>query len=174
MFGHFLLCVSFCLCVWGPAAAMELRSADLASGAEIGAAQIYPRCGGSNVSPQLSWSGAPVATKSYVLTMIDVDVKPSRWSHWIVADLPPATTSLARGASVFPLGSRIAQSNFGDPYYDGPCPPAGSGVHHYQIAIWAMPHATTTIAPDAKATDLLAMLAHEALTSATLTGWVAR
>src|SRR5689334_7320110 len=70
--------------------AMELKSADLAPGAKIATAQIYPQCGGHNVSPDLSWSGVPAGAKSLVLTMIDTDVKPADWSHWIVVDLPPA------------------------------------------------------------------------------------
>jgi hypothetical protein len=158
----------------GQAAAMALSSSDIAPGARIAAAQIYPRCGGQNVSPQLSWSGAPSGTKSYVLTMIDVDVKPAQWSHWIVVDLPATATSLPRGTSTLPGTARALASNFGDLFYDGPCPPAGSGIHHYQFTIWAMPSATTSIAPDAKATDVSAGLGASALDRASLTGWVQR
>jgi Raf kinase inhibitor-like YbhB/YbcL family protein len=106
--------------------------------------------------------------------MIDIDVKPSRWSHWIVVDLPPAVTSLARGAPSLPRGASAVASNFGDRSYDGPCPPDGTGVHHYEITIWAMPGATTNIAPDAKASDVAAMLAARAIGHATLIGWVKR
>jgi Raf kinase inhibitor-like YbhB/YbcL family protein len=158
----------------GSAVAMDLASSDIAPGARIAAAQIYPRCGGQNISPQLSWSSVPPATKSLVLTMIDTDVKPSQWSHWIVVDLPTQTKSLERGTAKLPGTARAIASNFGDPFYDGPCPPKGTGVHHYQITIWAMPAAATAIAPDAKATDVAAMLARLALGKATLTGWVER
>jgi Raf kinase inhibitor-like YbhB/YbcL family protein len=156
------------------AAAMQLTSKDLAPGGEIARAQIYPRCGGGNVSPELAWSAAPPATKSFVLTMIDIDVKPSRWSHWIIVNLPPAVTSLARGTPSLPLGASAVASNFGDRSYDGPCPPDGTGVHHYEFTIWAMLGATTKIAPDAKASDVAAMLAARAIANATLTGWVKR
>lgn len=158
----------------GPASAMTLSSTDIAPGAQIAAEHIYPRCGGQNISPGLSWSGAPAGTKSFVLTMIDIDVKPSQWSHWIVVDLPPLTTSLARGTATLPAPSRALASNFGDLFYDGPCPPTGSGVHHYQLTIWAMPSATTIIAPDAKATGVTTFLTSRALGKATLTGWVQR
>jgi Raf kinase inhibitor-like YbhB/YbcL family protein len=158
----------------GPAAAMNLSSKDIAPGAQVPAAQIYPRCGGQNISPELSWSGAPAGTKSFVLTMIDTDVKPSQWSHWIVVDLPPQTNSLPRGTTNLQAPARALASNFGDLFYDGPCPPNGTGVHHYQITIWAMPSATTSIAPDAKATDVTALLTGRALGSASLTGWVKR
>ena len=158
----------------GAADAMTLTSSDIAPGAQIPAAQIYPRCGGQNISPQLSWSGAPSGTQSLVLTMIDTDVKPSQWSHWIVVDLPPDTTTLARGASRLAGHARAIASNFGDRFYDGPCPPNGTGIHQYVITLWAMPSATTSIAGDAKATDVSAMLARSALDHASLTGWVER
>jgi Raf kinase inhibitor-like YbhB/YbcL family protein len=155
-----------------PAAAMQLTSSDVADGAPIPAAQIYPRCGGQNISPQLSWSGAPKGTKSFVLTMIDLSVPPSNWSHWIVVDLAPDVHSLARGVKQMPTGATVVISNFGDPYYDGPCPPKGTGVHNYQITIWAMPQARTSIAADAKATGVMQALQSAALDKASITGTV--
>jgi Raf kinase inhibitor-like YbhB/YbcL family protein len=157
----------------GPAGAMTLRSADFTDGAKIPATHVYPRCGGQNVSPQLSWSGAPPGTKSFVLTMIDLDVKPAQWSHWIVVNIPAGVTALAQGAAP-PGGTAGVQSNFGDTTYDGPCPPAGSGVHHYRITIWALPEATVSLPPDAKATDVAATLTRIAIDRASLTGSVER
>jgi Raf kinase inhibitor-like YbhB/YbcL family protein len=156
------------------AQAMRLTSSDIADGATIAAAQIYPRCGGENVSPALSWSGAPKATKSFALTMIDLDVPPVNWSHWIVVDLPPNTSALARGAKSLPPGAKAIASNFGDAAYDGPCPPAGSGVHHYQITIWALSQPAISFPDNAKATDIAATLQGLALDKASLTGTVSR
>ena len=155
-------------------AAMTLTSTDIKDGAVIAPAQIYPRCGGQNVSPQLSWSGTPGAAKSLALTMIDLDVKPTQWSHWIVVDLPPETTALARGVSTLPAPAKSVVSNFGDAGYAGPCPPKGTGVHHYQITIWALPTATVSIGADEKATEVNAVLSKIALDKATLTGSVTR
>src|SRR5215469_3904738 len=120
------------------ASAMELTSPDVAANAPIPTAQVYTRCGGQNISPQLSWSGAPAATKSFVVTMIDLSVKPALWSHWIIVGIPPATTTLARNLGAPPPGAQAVVTNFGDSAYDGPCPPAGTGVHRYQITVWAM------------------------------------
>jgi Raf kinase inhibitor-like YbhB/YbcL family protein len=156
------------------AAAMTLTSSDIRPNGPIPAAQIYPRCGGQNVSPQLSWSGAPARTKSLVLTMIDLDVRPALWSHWIVVDLPPSASGLARGVKQLPGGAAAVAGNFGDAAYDGPCPPNGTGVHRYQFTIWAVPTATTVIAPDAKASDIGPRLSRSALDKASLTGWVKR
>lgn len=44
-------------------ATMSLTSTDLVAGYPIPNAQIYPRCGGRNISPQLSWTGAPAGTR---------------------------------------------------------------------------------------------------------------
>ena len=155
-----------------PALALTLTSHDLSPGGQIAAAHIYPRCGGQNVSPELSWSGAPAGTRSFVLTMIDLDVKPALWSHWIVADLPPASTGLAAGTKALPAGAHAVASNFGEAAYDGPCPPAGSGLHRYELTIWAMPSASTAIAPDGNAAQLMARLKGAALAHASLVGTV--
>jgi Raf kinase inhibitor-like YbhB/YbcL family protein len=152
-----------------PALALTLSSHDLTPGGVMPAAQIYPRCGGQNVSPSLAWKGAPAATKSFALTMIDLDVKPAFWSHWVVVDLPPSASSLPRGLKALPAGARAVVSNFGDAAYDGPCPPPGTGVHHYQITVWALPAAAVTAAPDEPADTLMTELAAASLVHASLT-----
>jgi Raf kinase inhibitor-like YbhB/YbcL family protein len=169
-----VVCFSMLLSASPAVAAMSLTSSDIQSGAEIQAAHIYPRCGGENISPQLSWRGAPAGTKSFALTMIDISVKPSQWSHWIVVDLPADATSLARGAKAYPGNARAIPSNFGDAYYDGPCPPNGTGVHEYRITIWALPTPTISVAPDTRAIDLDSRLSKLALGHAALTGFVKR
>ena len=152
-----------------PSAAMQIASPDLKAGAPMPMANVYPRCGGRNISPALAWNGAPSATKSLVLTIIDLTPPPHQWSHWIVVGLPPRATGLARGVRVLPPGARAIAGNFGDAAYDGPCPPAGSGVHRYQITIWALPTAAPFFAPNAPADALGATLAHAAIDHASLT-----
>jgi Raf kinase inhibitor-like YbhB/YbcL family protein len=153
-------------------AAMTLASTDMIAGKPLSNAHIYPRCGGQNISPQLSWGGAPSATKSFVLTMVDIDVKPSQWSHWIVVDLPVRANSLSQGTKSLPGSAKAILSNFGDAAYAGPCPPKGTGVHHYEFTVWALPTATISLAPDEKATDVIAFLSKNALDRASLTALV--
>jgi Raf kinase inhibitor-like YbhB/YbcL family protein len=150
-------------------AAMSLTSSDLNAGAAIPTKYIYPRCGGQNISPQLSWTGEPGATRSFVLTMIDVDVKPAGWSHWVIINLPATAHAMAQGASSLPGMAKAVVSNFGDATYAGPCPPAGTGLHHYQFTIWALPVGNIDLAADVKATELTARLSRLALEHASLT-----
>ncbi|HEV2532137.1 YbhB/YbcL family Raf kinase inhibitor-like protein [Phenylobacterium sp.] len=164
----------FAVMAAAPAAAMTLHSGDIQPGGVVAAAQIYPRCGGSNLSPALAWAGAPKATRSFVLTMIDEDVAPHAWSHWIVVDIPPEVDHLAGGLKAPPSGARGVVSNFGAAGYAGPCPPSGSGVHHYQITVWALGEPRVEVAPDADAHDLEARLLKQSIAHASLTGSVQR
>jgi Raf kinase inhibitor-like YbhB/YbcL family protein len=157
-----------------PAAAMTLESPDLKPGAPIPKAQVYPRCGGENRSPALAWSGAPPATKSFVVTMIDQSVRPALWSHWILVDLPPGVTRLPGGLTATPAGARTIAGNFGDPRYDGPCPPEGSGVHRYEVTVWAMPQARFDAQPDGDARVLQEALIKQSLAHATIAGTAGR
>ena len=96
-------------------------------GAQIAKEQVYTRCGGSNASPALFWSGAPAGTKSFAVTAIDLSVKPNEWSHWIAVDIPQTVSSLGKGTAL-PQGAKPVMTDFGDARYDGPCPPPGSGA----------------------------------------------
>jgi len=80
--------------------------------------------------------------------------------------------SLAHGTKTLPAPAKALASNFGDPFYDGPCPPPGTGTHRYEFTIWAMPAANTAIAPDAKATDVMTTLSRSALDHATIAATV--
>ncbi|HEY5238030.1 MAG TPA: YbhB/YbcL family Raf kinase inhibitor-like protein [Rhizomicrobium sp.] len=118
------------------ASAMELTSAQMKEGAMIAMPQVNSRCGGGNVSPQLSWSGAPANTKGFALTVFDPDANKGKgfW-HWAVYDIPASTNSFALGKT--PDNVQTAQNSFGDNNYDGPCPPPGS-IHHYIFSLWAL------------------------------------
>ena len=57
-----------------------------------------PDCVGDNVSPQLSWSGAPDGTKSFALTMVDPEGRGGLGVFHLVAyGIPANVTSFAEG-----------------------------------------------------------------------------
>lgn len=112
-------------------------------------------CTGKNISPQLSWRNPPEGTKSFAITMYDPDAPTgSGWWHWVAFDIPASTTGIPAGAGTpnmpgMPAGAVQSMTDFGQPGYGGPCPPAGHGPHQYIITVYALK--TDKLGLDAKA-----------------------
>lgn len=122
-----------------------LTSTDVRDGAPMDIAYAYTDAGAGaqNVSPQLSWSGFPDNTQSFVVTCYDPDAPtPSGFWHWIVVDVPVSVTSLERGAgnNNLPGGAFAIKSDFGMTGWGGPLPPEGDpvGPHRYYFAVHAI------------------------------------
>jgi len=109
--------------------------------------------GGKDISPQLSWSGFPKGTKSFVVSMFDPEAPTmSGFWHWVVADLPASTTSLPADAGVpgstkLPAGAFQLNGDAGAPRYIGAAPPAKSGIHDYYLTVTALDVPTTGLKP---------------------------
>ena len=79
---------------------MELTSTSYAAGQAIPARNAtHGVPGGQAVSVQLSWSGAPVGTRSFVVAMVDRHPIAHDWVHWLVVDVPSGVSSLGEGVS---------------------------------------------------------------------------
>ena len=124
----------------------------------------YAGCDCGNISPPLAWTGAPAATKSYTLMVIDLAGDPPRgFVHWIDYGIPAAVTALAEGEGSKSSTAIVSGRNsVGKEGYFGPCPPARDKAHPYVFLLMA-----TNLAPDA----LKSGLTREAL-AATLRGHV--
>jgi Raf kinase inhibitor-like YbhB/YbcL family protein len=125
----------------------ELRSDTVTDGEPLPLAQlskIFGVPGGEDRSPQLSWSGYPAETRSFVVSMYDPQAPTgSGFWHWVVADIPVSTTSLPSGAGTADAGHLPGDAfqlgaDAGAHQYVGGAPPAGSGVHNYYITVTAL------------------------------------
>jgi Raf kinase inhibitor-like YbhB/YbcL family protein len=95
-----------------------------------------PNCVGDNVSPQLSWKGAPEGTKSFALTMIDPEGRGGLGVfHWVAYGIPANVTSFAEGEVSQATDKYVGgKSTQGVGSYSGPCTPPGS-PHHYTFLV---------------------------------------
>lgn len=123
----------------------SVTSAAVADGAPLPAEQIYGPGdpGGANRSPDLTWSGFPEGTESFVVTCFDPDAPtPSGFWHWLALDIPASVTSLAvdagRSDAALPEGAFHVRNDFGDLHYDGAAPPAGDQAHRYYYVVHAV------------------------------------
>ena len=132
-------------------------------------------CAGGNLSPQLSWSGAPEGTKSFALTCFDPDAPTgSGFWHWVAVNIPADVTSLALGAGsgdgAMPDGALQTRTDFGAPGYGGPCPPEGDHPHRYLFTLHAVGLESLPVEADTSAAVVGFMLNFNTLAKATLMG----
>jgi Raf kinase inhibitor-like YbhB/YbcL family protein len=93
---------------------------------------------GADQSPQLHWSQVPDNTRSFVVVLYDTTASFTHWGMYnIGAHVRTLPANAGTAASGF--GSQV-NNDFGDPSYDGPCPPAGVApdAHHYVFTVYAL------------------------------------
>ena len=126
-----------------------VTSTDVTEGQPLGDAQVGAK--GNNVSPQLSWSGAPEGTKSYVVTCFDPDAPtPSGYWHWVLVDLPADVTSLDTDAASKALPGKAfhVRNDGGEPGFQGAAPPEGDQVHRYFFVVHAVGEGSLGVTED--------------------------
>ncbi|AMC77663.1 lipoprotein LppC [Mycobacterium tuberculosis KT-0056] len=119
-----------------PAPAAEpltIASPMFADGAPI---PVQFSCKGANVAPPLTWS-SPAGAAELALVVDDPDAVGGLYVHWIVTGIAPGSGSMADGQT--PAGGHSVPNSGGRQGYFGPCPPAGTGTHHYRFTLYHLP-----------------------------------
>jgi Raf kinase inhibitor-like YbhB/YbcL family protein len=110
----------------------RLSSTAFADGGEIPARFT---CDGEDVSPDLTWEGAPPETAALALIVDDPDAR--GWVHWVVFDMTGTSSGgLAEGISTSPDAPPQGTNDFRRVGWGGPCPP--SGEHRYAFRLMAL------------------------------------
>lgn len=113
-----------------------LTSSTISAGRPI---PTHHTCDGENISPALSWSGAPEGTQSLALIVDDPDAPRGTFVHWVVFNLPPDQpgSTIPEGVLFDENGVVEGANDAGGVGYSGPCPPAGSS-HTYVFRLYAL------------------------------------
>lgn len=124
-------------------------------------------CKGRNVPPTLRWRNVPSGSASLALVLDDPDAASGLYVHWVVTGIPPSTTEINDGQ--LPQGTSVGLNSGGMTQYSGPCPPSGSGVHHYHFQLYAL-SGPLDLAPTTPARQAAQAIANAAAAHAELVG----
>ena len=120
-------------------------------------------CAGQNTSPEMTWSGAPAGTVSFVLILEDHDAPRGIFCHWVLYNIPAATDRISEGVTVNSQsgngGIMQGRNDFGNVGYGGPCPPQGA-AHHYYFKLYALDTTLSFASPPDRSQVLNAMQGH--------------
>jgi Raf kinase inhibitor-like YbhB/YbcL family protein len=124
----------------GDAMSLTLSSSAFSAGSPIPSRYT---CTEADISPALSWFGAPASTQSLALIVDDPDAPdpaaPKRtWVHWVLYNLPPDSQGLPEAVNkdLLPQGTLEGINDWKRTGYGGPCPPIGR--HRYFFKLYAL------------------------------------
>ncbi len=154
------------------AMALTIRSNAFEEGARI---PVQYTCDDKDLSPALTWEGAPEGTKSYALICDDPDAPMGTWVHWVIFNIPADSTGLPEGLDKAPRlddGTIQGKNSWGRHGYGGPCPPPGK-PHRYFFKLYAL-DTTLDLDDSARKNDLLAAMKGHVLAEAQTMGTYGR
>lgn len=143
---------------------LKLASRVFDDGAQI---PTQHTCKGQNVNPPLSITGVPAKAKSLTLIMHDPDAVSGDFVHWTMWDISTGTEIIA--VNGLPAGAIQGINGGGKNQYMGPCPPTGTGTHHYLFELYALDK-TLGLPPATSCGQLKNAMAGHILAQHTLTG----
>nr|MBI5455365.1 YbhB/YbcL family Raf kinase inhibitor-like protein [Candidatus Levybacteria bacterium] len=91
-------------------------------------------CEGVNINPPLNISTVSIFAKSLVLIVEDPDSPSKNFTHWILFNIEPKTSSIDENS--IPLNSTEGLNDFSEPHYGGPCP--NRGEHRYIFKLYSL------------------------------------
>ncbi len=147
-----------------PVEVFELRSTAFTDG---GALPDRLTCTGVATSPDLSWAGTPPDAVELAIVLRDRDA--GGFVHWVVSGIEPFVQGVGEGG--IPENAVEGPAGAGAIGWLAPCPPAGSGLHTYEVALLALPD-VLAIPPEATGEEVAALLEASASQRAILTGTV--
>jgi Raf kinase inhibitor-like YbhB/YbcL family protein len=128
--GAFAIAVATIASFAAGGAKMKITSSAFQEGATIPSKFT---CDGTDASPPLQIADIPSGAKSLALIVDDPDAPSGLFTHWMVWNLSPQTSTVAEGSA--PKGVQ-GTNDFGKSGYGGPRPP--SGTHRYYFKIFAL------------------------------------
>lgn len=158
------------------AADFVLESLDIHEGDRISIRHAYADlgCKGGNRAPMLMWRNPPAGTRSFAVTVQDLDAPGGNGAwNWIVVNLPAGTTELKEGAAGLPPGTVQTRNDYGRAGYGGPCSLPGK-THRYEFSVWALKSDRLKIDAKANATLAAFMIKGDALGRAKITATYSR
>jgi hypothetical protein len=95
-------------------------------------------CTGKNSSPPLVWSNVPPQTQSLALIVHDPEGnKGLGVTHLVAYNISPASTGFGPDALQHTIDFTGGKNTPGTSSWYGPCPPPGTGSHHYTFTLIA-------------------------------------
>lgn len=119
-----------------------------------------PNCVGDDVSPPLAWSNVPQEAKSLALLIHDQQgMNGLGVAHLAAYGISPALSGFKEGELTAASEKFVGGKNtLGTSVYFGPCPPAGTGQHHYVITLIATDLEPSALPSGLTRDELLQML----------------
>jgi Raf kinase inhibitor-like YbhB/YbcL family protein len=118
---------------------------------------------GDNVSPELSWSGAPAGTQSFAIALHDLSFTQGGdpFTHWVMWNIPASTTGLPEGLpdgqepdAPAPEGSEQVSIGDDDGFFG-----SGAAGNVYEFVLYAL--STPSIDPDTDDPDAVEQFIEE-------------
>lgn len=112
---------------------MKLTSTAFVNGSSI--PQKYT-CLGAGINPPMEIQDVSQEAKSLALLVDDPDAPVGLFTHWVMWNIDPSTTEISENE--LPNEAMEGLNSSGGVGWTAPCPPRGTGVHHYNFILFAL------------------------------------